>query len=231
MEDIYPVPPRGMIYLLLFDGFARHGRHKKGWTAEKLRKVWKAYLRALYESKTRVHDRSFALPSSFVWENPLGGGPTVPLVSTNRSNPLYTPLPSASINLQDDLHEFEEHTEHPRGVDEDVIDISYRDTPDLYTDVDIPESHPTQPLPVEGDSLEPLEHRLENGVFLGRRMIKIILRAFGSCCGPDDVMEVWLRMESIWQPDKRKGLDVLAVKEELERQLNRTNRRIEFGTK
>ncbi|BCS29050.1 pentatricopeptide repeat protein [Aspergillus puulaauensis] len=231
MEDVYPVPPRGMIYLLLFDGFARHGRHKKGWTAERLRTVWKAYLRALYESKTRVHDRSFTLPSSFVWESPLEGGPTAPLVSTNRSSPLYTPLPSAAINLQDDLHGPEEHSDHQRSVDEDIIDIAYRDTPDLYSDIDIPESRPTQPLPVEEDSLETLEYRLENGVFLGRRMIKIILRAFGSCCGPDEVMDVWLRMESIWQPDKRKGLDVLAVKEELERQLNRTNRRIEFGAK
>ncbi|KAE8353900.1 hypothetical protein BDV28DRAFT_132158, partial [Aspergillus coremiiformis] len=48
MEKTFAVPPRGMIYLLLFDGFAYNGRKKKGWTAERLRNAWRAYLRALY---------------------------------------------------------------------------------------------------------------------------------------------------------------------------------------
>ncbi|KAL4785726.1 hypothetical protein BJX76DRAFT_157925 [Aspergillus varians] len=232
MENVFPVPPRGMVYLLLFDGFAHHGRHKKGWTAEKLRVVWKSYLRALYESKTRVHHRSFTLPPSFVWENPLGGsGVAAPSVSTSKSGQLYTPLPLATTNLQDVSLGPQGQDEQQQSVDEDVIDIDDKDMLDFDGAIDVPDIDPTQQRPREEDSLESLEYRLENGVFLGRRMIIIILRAFGSCCGPDDVMEVWLRMESVWQPIKRRGLDVLAVKEELERQLNRASRRIDSGMK
>ncbi|KAL4921245.1 hypothetical protein BDW62DRAFT_175270 [Aspergillus aurantiobrunneus] len=232
MEDVFPVPPRGMIYLLLFDGFAHHGRHKKGWTADKLRIVWKAYLRALYESKTRVHHRSFALSPSFVWENPLANtGVTGPSVSTDKSSELYTPLPSAAINRQDMSSGPQGQNEGQFSVNEDGINIDEKRTPDLDDDINIPSVDPMQLRQREGDNLEPLENRLENGVFLGRRMIIIILRAFGTCCGPDDVMEVWLRMESIWQPNKRRGLDVLAVKEELEKQLNKTSRRIDVETK
>ncbi|KAL2833407.1 hypothetical protein BDW59DRAFT_138609 [Aspergillus cavernicola] len=224
MKEVFPVPPRGMIYLLLFDGFAHQGRHRKGWVAEKLWTVWKAYLRALYESKTRLYHRSYALPPSFVWENPLRSSrstasSTPP--STNVPSKLYTPLPSVT-NMRD-------VSSNPRGedADEDVTHRHDEDFPHFDGGIDISDilGQAEQGPRKEDDELESLERRLENGVFLGRRMIMIILRAFGACCGPDDVMEVWLRMETIWQPAKRKGLDVLAVKEELEKQLNRASKR------
>jgi hypothetical protein len=74
----------------------------------------------------------------------------------------------------------------------------------------------------QADELKELERRIENGVFLGRSMIIVILGAFGTCCGPRQVMDVWMIMEKIWQPQKRRTLDVLAVQEELEKQMNRT---------
>ncbi|CBF77534.1 hypothetical protein AN4433.2 [Aspergillus nidulans FGSC A4] len=231
MEKVFPVPPRGMIYLLLFEGFARHGRHKRGWTAEKLRMAWRAYLRALYESKTRIQHRSFALPPSFVWENPLrDDGATAPPVLVDSSIELYTPLPIAPSSTRGPASKPPAQDEHQSSVQEDLIDILDQDPLDLDVHIDIP-TDLTQERPREGDTLGLLEHRLENGVFLGRRMILIILRAFGACCGPDDIMEAWLRMESIWQPEKRRGTDVIAVKEELELQLNRARRRVGPGLK
>ncbi|KAL4978049.1 hypothetical protein BDW66DRAFT_130874 [Aspergillus desertorum] len=229
MEKVFPVPPRGMIYLLLFEGFARHGRHKRGWTAEKLRIAWKAYLRALYESKTRLQHRSFALPASFVWENPLkDDGVSALPVLMDSSVELYTPLPIATTDTQGPTPGSSGEDEHQLSVQEELIDILDQDPLDLDVDINI-STDLTQERAREGDTLGLLEHRLENGVFLGRRMILIILRAFGACCGPDDIMEVWLRMESIWQPEKRRGVDVIAVKEELEMQLNRARSRVGPG--
>lgn len=66
--------------------------------------------------------------------------------------------------------------------------------------------------------------RVENGVFVGRRMIVAILRAFGTCCGPREVLEGWLQLERLWQPHHYKANDVFAVKEELDRQLSKTRK-------
>ncbi|KAL2801466.1 hypothetical protein BJX66DRAFT_289893 [Aspergillus keveii] len=218
MERIYRVPPRGMIYLLLFDGFARNGRSKRGWSAEHLRTVWTAYLRALHESRSRLHRRSFALPPFFNWENPLGDTNLAVTSKSHRypsitTDNLYTQLPSVA-------------TGPPNGTSMNVGEVStdshLGDLLDLHDDPSIP--HLTDQRtrePPDEDDLEFLERRIENGVFLGRRMIITILRAFGTCCSENDLMEVWLRIERIWQPEKRKGLDVLAVKEELDKQLER----------
>ncbi|KAL2852844.1 hypothetical protein BJY01DRAFT_207767 [Aspergillus pseudoustus] len=226
MEKIYRVPPRGMIYLLLFDGFSRNGRSRKGWTAEKLRAVWTAYLRALHESKNRLHRRAYALPQSSIWENPLGDSNFAPTSKPLRHHPsttasLYTQLPSVVTGPQDEA--VKAHLHHKLYVDENATDDYVDDLLDLQAGFHIP--HLTDqgtPGPHDEDDLEFLERRIENGVFLGRRMIILILRAFGTCCGEDDLMDVWLRIERIWQPEKRKGLDVLAVKEELEKQLEQS---------
>jgi hypothetical protein len=216
MERIYRVPPRGMIYLLLFDGFAHNGRSKRGWSAEKLRAVWTAYLRALHESKSRLHRRSFALPPFFKWENPLGD---INVAATSKSHRhpsittdnLYTQLPSVATG-----------SANGNSIGHVSNDGHLDDLPDLHRDSPIPHltGQRTREPPDEDDQ-EFLERRIENGVFLGRRMIITILRAFGTCCSENDLMEVWLRIERIWQPEKRKGLDVMAVKEELDKQLEK----------
>ncbi|KAL4927171.1 pentatricopeptide repeat protein [Aspergillus undulatus] len=228
MEKVFSVPPRGMIYLLLFEGFAIHGRRGEQWTAGRLRMVWKAYLRALHESKTRVQHQSFALPPSFVWENPLGGsGVRATSGLTPRANPLYVPLLSAASRVQDVSLEDEDEDGHQMSEDEDNLSI-VDELGDVHGALSI---ELKQERPRGDNSLESLEHRLENGVFLGRTMIIKVLRAFGACCGPDDIMEAWLRIESVWQPWNRKALDVAAVKDELEKQLNRATRREKAGLK
>ncbi|PYI06633.1 hypothetical protein BO78DRAFT_343215 [Aspergillus sclerotiicarbonarius CBS 121057] len=212
MEKVFVVPPRGMIYLLLFDGFARNGRHRKGWTAERLQVTWKAYLRALYESRGRLTEMFRSHPGKPIAENALHNGPVTldvgwPSISRKPSG-LYTPLPLAGTAT--------EESGEGRNQEQQVMDQSDED-------IDIDELFKQQaqnPQP-EPQALEENERRIENGVFLGRRMIIIILRAFGGCSGPEELMKVWLQIERIWQPEKRKALDVLAVREELERQMNR----------
>jgi hypothetical protein len=77
----------------------------------------------------------------------------------------------------------------------------------------------------ESDPEQHVDRRLENGVFIGRRMITIILRAFGTCCGPKEVLDVWLQLERLWHPQHRRAIDVLAIKEELDKQMSRNPRR------
>ncbi|THC99848.1 hypothetical protein EYZ11_000660 [Aspergillus tanneri] len=219
METIYTIPPRGMIYLLLFDGFAHHGRKKKAWTAERLQETWRAYLAVLYESKARFAER-FPTSGKLIWQNPLEShAPGDSRTHTRTPGDLYTPLPSSESN-QNDHVEDHARTETPREETERYANNRMVETEE-DVDMDALFDSSTRSRQSEHDYLAVLERQVENGVFLGRRMIIIILRAFGACCGPKAVMEVWLRMESIWQPQKRKALDVLAVKEELERQIHR----------
>ncbi|RAL05817.1 pentatricopeptide repeat protein [Aspergillus ibericus CBS 121593] len=212
MEKVFVVPPRGMIYLLLFDGFARNGRHRKGWTAERLQVTWKAYLRALYESRGRLTEMYRSHQGKPVAENASHGGPVAldvgwPSISRKPSG-LYTPLPLAGTATKGsgDVRNQEQQVMEPSDEDIDIDELFKQ------------QAQNPQPEP---QASEENERRIENGVFLGRRMIIIILRAFGACCGPDELTRVWLQIERIWQPEKRKALDVLAVKEELERQMNR----------
>lgn len=69
---------------------------------------------------------------------------------------------------------------------------------------------------------EYLQRRVDNGIFIGRRMVIVILRAFGTCCGPREVMEAWLQLERFWSPSKRKAIDMVAIKEVLDEQMSRS---------
>ncbi|KAB8199184.1 hypothetical protein BDV34DRAFT_207380 [Aspergillus parasiticus] len=234
MEKTFAIPPRGMIYLLLFDGFAYNGRKRKGWTAERLWNAWRAYLRALYESKNRFNDRFHFRTAKLVWENPLGNSaalleaqtPTLP----RKPMGLYTPLPSGKSEAKTTSEERQQEQvdESNEASKEDFEELSANDgTTEFDDDIDTDElfSFRGRDQHAEDGELEGLERQIENGVFLGRRMIIIILRAFGACCGPKEVMEVWLHIERLWQPKRRKALDVMAVKEELEKQINKGSRR------
>lgn len=217
MEMAFTIPPRGMIYLLLFDGFAHNGRKRRGWTPERLQETWRTYLSVLYESRARLVER-FHRPGTLVWQNPLESGtPGNSRTLTRAPRGLYTPLPSDNMTQGDHV---EEKTQSV-APEENGQDTN-PETTEVTEEADADEllNRLNQDTP-ESDNLAVLERQIENGVFLGRRMIIIILRAFGTCCGPKAVMEVWLRMERLWQPQKRKALDVQAVKEELDYQINR----------
>ncbi|KAJ5673859.1 hypothetical protein N7462_009298 [Penicillium macrosclerotiorum] len=250
MEDTYTVPPRNIIYMLLFEGFALHGDRKRSWSAERLRQTWHAYLRALRESRSRFdaqHSRR-ALPKT-VWENPLGNtvnkeaGLDLPV--NDAPDGFYMPLPSASpatsptLNLTSHPEDTREPGQAPTYAAFDGQELgkdphaAAHSSPDgLLEHEDLEEdeipgvdefftSSSPSSAPSRLGLVPPGQHRLENGVFVGRKMIVVILRAFGACCGPKEVLEVWLQLERLWHPHHRKAMDVLAIKEELDHQLSK----------
>ncbi|KAL1854293.1 hypothetical protein Plec18167_000212 [Paecilomyces lecythidis] len=216
MERTFDVPPRAMVYLFLFEGFARFGRKRRHWSAERLQDVWRSYLRLLYETRMSVIDRNVLRRDKPSWENPLSKSMEEEMkdkLLKDTPNELYTPLPFHETNPkeQNDEDALDEEDQHETEEDAD--------------DDEADEMLKNPRLAGVEKELGELERRIENGVFLGRRVILAILRAFGACSGPDAVMNAWLRLERIWQPKKRKALDVMAIKDELERQLSRRGSR------
>ncbi|KAL1968839.1 hypothetical protein VTN77DRAFT_1200 [Rasamsonia byssochlamydoides] len=215
MEQAYPVPPRAMVFLFLFEGFARHGRKGGGWTSERLWDTWDAFRRALYESKARLNDRGPFRRDQLRWENPLAK--SMELKVEPSPGDIYTPLPwgksGQKQSVDEKAKEDDEDDEkewYEEEADEDEVEGMFYNT--------LPRSDTLH------EELEDLQRRIENGVFLGRKIIMAILRAFGTCCEPDVLMRVWLQIERMWQVKKRKALDVLAVKEELDKQLEKSRR-------
>lgn len=238
MERTFAVPPRPMIYFFLFEGFALHGRKKRQWCAERLRLVWHAYLRALRDSKARLHGLLLHAPKKdkIVWENPLASTIAVDaqedVLLPNTPDGLYVPLPfnakakpsteETSVNSKDNPEIFSDAA-HRTEKDTAIIEDQINETAEKE-DLDVDEIFSKQHAEYEVEGPNHLEYHVENGVFVGRRMIIIILRAFGTCCGPKEVMEVWLQLERLWHPNRRKAVDVLAVKEELDTQMARNPR-------
>lgn len=275
MEKTFPMPPRHFIYILLFEGFALHGRQKKTtWTVERLRLTWHSFIRAVRDSQRRYPEQR--TNQAMVWENPFGVSDVdneipnpdpsdVNTTEANASEDLYRPLLStpaakpssgeSSTGIQRPNHsavnpDFDpdtdnhlaqptmEHTSNADGVEE----IAENELSPFFSDEIDPNifakdtkldrgkatgSHVT--LQDYGADLEPQHHeyikrRLDNGVFVGRRMIIVILRAFGTCCGPREVMEAWLQLERFWPQSKRKALDSIVVKEVLDEQMSRSGK-------
>ncbi|KAF7521377.1 hypothetical protein PCG10_008313 [Penicillium crustosum] len=233
MEKTFTVPPRAIIYLFLFEGFAIHGRRKKQWSAENLRLTWHAYIRALRDSNARLRGLNLNLNNrKITWENPLAKSVAIDVEEppvTDSPNGLYMALPT------------EDTVGNPQGSEEPAEGSAMDDSQDTEQDakpkVDETEDESTEIEELDVDEVfnprsqflseaeqeevwDP-EQRLENGLFVGRRMITVILQAFGTCCGPQEVLEVWLQLERLWHPQQRKAIDVFAVKEELDKQMSR----------
>ncbi|KAJ5474576.1 hypothetical protein N7475_004142 [Penicillium sp. IBT 31633x] len=229
MERTFAVPPRAIIYLFLFEGFALHGRRKKQWSAENLRLTWHAYIRALRDSNARL--RGFNLNNhKMTWENPLAKSVAIDIEElpvTDSPNGFYMALPTADTvgNSQtaDKTTESSTIYESQNNEEDSRPELDEHDASMEIEELDVDQVfNPRSQFSGEAE-LEPWdpEKRLENGLFIGRRMITIILQAFGTCCGPKEVLEVWLQLERLWHPQQRKAIDVLAIKEELDKQMSR----------
>ncbi|KAJ5647201.1 hypothetical protein N7490_003573 [Penicillium lividum] len=231
-------------------------RRKNWWTAEKLRMTWLSFIQAVRDSKARysgsygnapaivwenplkfvdveaeIPVEMSAKPDEFYVSLPSTGG--VPSAGEGVSTtPEESPHSSGSIEDQtheadlddDDVHEEDEFEDEDASEDQSYNDIANPsfDAEGIFT---------SRPFSLdEGDlnyqNSEQMTPRLENGVFVGRRMIILILRAFGTCYGPQEVMEVWLQLEQLWSPNKRKAIDVLAVKEVIDEQMSRNPRQM-----
>lgn len=304
MESTYAVPPRHIIYMLLFEGFGIHGGTRKSWSAERLRLVWSAYIRALRDSKSRLDDVNEGNQSEeMIWENPLSSMITElqPSLPTEDPNGLYVPLPSTSAEgsfgfmerddpggfyISTQLNEVQfvpdvvkpEETAMPTAADqplpnndEQTLDGPQKphDPSGFFSslwpdDMDLaPDPVPSTPSVIDesfsrknedednfahfdeldeaiaegeledrfiefGEYKNPAQRdeRVENGVFIGRRMVIAIIRAFGTTCGPKEVLEAWLQLERLWKPRHRKTNDVYAVKEELDKQMAKNSPRV-----
>lgn len=270
MEKTFAVPPRHFVYILLFEGFAIHGRRKRSsWSVEKLRLAWHSFIRAVRDSQGRQPGRH---SDRMAWENPLENvdvDDTIPTsaatetdaVETNASEELYMPLLSTSTGSEAKRTEPSEYFQGPPtsavsleshfNVDREASPDTIQSTASLANPSDS-ESEPlieeheftevvesgtgtelngvseTHILPDElGAELNRQHHeyllrRVDNGIFIGRRMVIVILRAFGTCCGPREVMEAWLQLERFWSPSKRKAIDMVAIKEVLDEQMSRS---------
>jgi pentatricopeptide repeat protein len=74
MEATFSIPPQGMIYMFLLQGFSIHGgKSRTVWTFPQLKSVWASFLRDLHDSKAEVEakQRTKRRKAKLVWENPL----------------------------------------------------------------------------------------------------------------------------------------------------------------
>ncbi|OKL59008.1 hypothetical protein UA08_05668 [Talaromyces atroroseus] len=218
MEQVFDVPPRPIVYYFLFRGFALH-QETKGWTAERLREVWRAFRRTLYESYTRVGRLENGEALSPRWENPLQS------------------ICKVAVEPSHDNAGEQEEKNHRTGDGETQGQISaesqsHRDNIEGDT---IPEEENLMKLFDEVEQLgqfhrhwypdEKLSRRIENGVFLSRELNIVILKAFGAHFGTNTLLRVFLEIERMWKPWKRLGHDVQGVKKELQKQLVKAQNR------
>jgi pentatricopeptide repeat protein len=219
MEQVYEVPPRSIVYYFLFRGFAIH-HGTKGWTAERLEEIWRAFRRALYESYTRIGRPENEESLSPRWENPLQSICEATIESS---------LDHAEYYQQEEIFKSrsgetpgQKHSKSP----------SHREK--LEGDI-IPEEENLMELFDEVGQFgqfhrhwypdEKMTRRIENGVFLSRELNIVILKAFGAHCGTDALLRVFSQIERMWKPWKRLGHDVHGVKKELQKQLVRVQNR------
>ncbi|KAK2763960.1 hypothetical protein FQN54_009579 [Arachnomyces sp. PD_36] len=208
METIFAFPPQGMVYIFLFEGFARHGRNKKNiWTYERLKVAWASFLRALHQTKEKVAaDRRTKLRrEKMEWAKPADG--TVEIGRPNEK------LPSFSFSPIKEGSNGEKHTEafgENVGIEED-------------TELDDEHGHPHHPS--NASSPDDVDDELDfnesdHGVYLGRRIVIACLRAFAICGGNDAALEAWEKIHRLWKPNRVKAKDIMVTRAVLNRILS-----------
>ena len=275
MERTFTLPPRHMIYLLLFEGFSLHGRSRRTtpqWTRQRLRLTWLGFIRAVRDSRARQLGL-YKDSTQMTWNNPLrsvtdselGIEPDITSDSPEKPDELYIPLPSTSsetptpaldrsdqpkksltesvsestLDQEDDLLEevdflAENQAENDFLAEDESEEGEFTELSGIPQDTDealetlennfnVRELTTEQEMDLDRQNVEYLESRLENGVFIGRRMAIAILRAFGTCYGPNEVMEAWLQLEALWPASTRTALDMIIVREVVEEEMTRKN--------
>lgn len=215
MEMTFLLPPQGMVYIFLFEGFARHGASMRDvWTYERLKTAWASFLRALHESKERAaaDSRSKMRREKMEWENPSKNAnrPASDAERPNESLPYFrfsSTGPSRSNNSRSsrrNSNDIEEESELDDGL-----------------------GHTASRNPASSDSADDDADLDENehGVYLGRRIVIACLRAFAVCGGRNATLEVWGKIHRLWKPERRKLQDIIAVKAVLNRLISERNSR------
>ncbi|KAJ5725744.1 uncharacterized protein N7483_007101 [Penicillium malachiteum] len=256
MEQTFEIPPRHLVYMLLFQGFSLHGRHRKRswdsekgrwkyenqqWTEKKLRLTWISFLSAVRDSRARQDGQPRKYPIS--WENPLRDLDTEYKLAASQPSTdpheLYMNLPikdpksslptpkeksqirqPSSVGDEDALDQEEEDEEDEDEEEEDIADVNL-DPEGIFLSSRLNGSDGIDKTEPDGQTLNYISSRLENGVFVGRAIVINILKAFGACSGPDEVLEAWMQLEGFWPHQKRKATDMLAVNAVLQDALER----------
>ena len=203
MIEFYEVPPRGLVYVLLTEGFFRFGEEKKNeWSAERLHECWQYCFQDLIDSQIRLKED---------FNHRLSERRSIKRKKVPKKGDSATPT-----ELNDDIPSEEEpETEQETSENADPSDSNDEaDTDWLWEGYRNPYYFLEEALEIDKAEMEGM---LENGFFLGPRMIHNIIRAFARCCSTDDLIEVWLQIESIWEPHKRKLSDVFTVREDFRR--------------
>ncbi|QGA13511.1 hypothetical protein EYB26_001161 [Talaromyces marneffei] len=236
MEKFFENPPRVIIYYFLFRGFGTHSS-TKGWTEELLLGVWGAFKRVLYDSYERMNDsESLWLHSkpAGIWENPLKSFNIYQLGSHTHSLELADDQSRESNmskkyenDMVDEDKQFGDSTEETatdegKGFGGDVAGEA-SENEDLMTLFDQLTQYGR--LQEEWFPDENMRRRLENGMFLGRELNIVILKAFGAHCDAKTLLRVYADIERMWRPSKRLAVDVNSVRKELQRQLVRAQKR------
>lgn len=226
MEKFFESPPRVIIYYFLFRGFGIH-TSAQGWTEKLLLGAWDAFKRVLYDSQQRMSDLETSwLPSKSAkpaapWENPL------------KSFQIYQPgsqHPSPELmSYEEQEGQLNNEVTTKDSVDEGKISGDIANEISEKEDIMVLFDQLTQTeygrLHEEWFPEEDTRRRLENGMFLGRELNIVILKAFGAHCDARTLLRVYADIERMWRPNKRLAVDVNSVRKELQRQLVKVQKR------
>ncbi|WEW55457.1 hypothetical protein PRK78_000888 [Emydomyces testavorans] len=200
MEDTFELPPQGMVYLLLFEGFAKHGgRKKSAWNLQRLTRAWASFLRDLHDSLNQDMPRVQRRISKLIWDTRL-----------NQESPEF------GIASKDEEHESQAALDDDDD-DEDDLD-QYTDEGDtMDTNFSNPRPEHEEDLEENGDDDDDDDegYHCEHGVFLGRRIIIACLRAHSACGGQRAVLRVWQQIRPLWRIESQRLKDIIAVNKAL----------------
>nr|KMM73412.1 hypothetical protein CPAG_09701 [Coccidioides posadasii RMSCC 3488] len=190
MENTFDSPPQGMVYLFLFEGFAKHGNKRKSdWTLERLRRAWTSFLRDMNESEQRDLTRVQQRISKLVWET--------------RLNQRYRE--SEDTSDEPNLRRITTHNgENDLKASDDIMGTG------VFNPYSKSEALEANGYDDDYDDEED-EYYYEHGVFLGRRIVIACLRAHSVCGGPKAVLGVWDQIKPLWRPEAQRLKDIVAV--------------------
>lgn len=197
MEKLFDIPPQGMVYLFLFEGFARHGgKNNTPWDFRRLSRAWSAFLRDLNISEQQSVPQVQKRISQLVWDAPA---------TYNQHDPDC----DEEVYFDDDGTDDHDETIYPQDA---FARTDYR--PDAHSVDTYSRSRFEEAEDEDNEDEGP-----ETGVFLGRRMIIACLRAHDVCGGPKAVARVWEQIKPLWRVESRRLKDIIAVNQELYRLL------------
>ncbi|KAI5306495.1 mitochondrial ribosomal small subunit component [Ascosphaera pollenicola] len=219
MKQTFDIPPQGMIFTFLFQGFATHGGVPgTEWTLKRLRKAWNAFIKAFDDpvnntrAMLREQERTRKRISRLTWDLEAESGK---LDETAAEKETARELARQDKATMDRLN---------KGIEPLNIDESSERTPPVTKPASAPASA-DEPLPMNVRNHLVLESpvtgdwRKENEVYMGRGVIIAVLNAFKKCGAADDLYDVWEAIDARWPMDEQRTQDVVVVKAELRRLL------------